>query len=267
LGIIDYHSPLNILVSVKGHPYERDAFAAVFESFEGIRHTFVEQPAAQSFLSPEAAAPWDVLVFYDMPGIDFSSQPPELISPPKAMKKGFMDLLSAGKGMVFLHHAIAGWPLWPEYGEVIGGRFFYRPAKCHDADVLDSGYRHDVAHNVSVLDTQHPIAAGLGEGFPLTDELYLYEVFENDITPLLRSDYSFDRDHFYSAYHAVTGKMFCNEDWAHPEGSSLIGWTKTHDQSRIAYLQPGDGPATYASEHYRRLLENAIRWVAAEGAT
>ena len=150
---------------------------------------------------------------------------------------------------------------------MIGGRFFYRPAKCHDTDVLDSGYRHDVAHNVSVLDTQHPIAAGLGEGFQLTDELYLYEVFENDIAPLLRSDYSFDRDHFYSAYHAVTGKMFCNEDWPHPESSSRIGWTKTHDQSRIAYLQPGDGPATYASEHYRRLLENAIRWVAAGGAT
>ena len=29
MGIIDYHSPLNILISVKGHPFERDAFAAV----------------------------------------------------------------------------------------------------------------------------------------------------------------------------------------------------------------------------------------------
>ena len=76
MGIIDHHSPLNILISVKGHPYERDPFAAVFESFEGIRHTFVEQPASQAFLNPEAAEPWDVLVFYDMPGIDFSTQPP-----------------------------------------------------------------------------------------------------------------------------------------------------------------------------------------------
>lgn len=83
MGIIDYHSPLNIMVSVKGHPYERDAFAAVFESFEDIRHTFVEQPATQAFLNPEAAAPWDVLVFYDMPGIDFSTQPPTLIPPTK----------------------------------------------------------------------------------------------------------------------------------------------------------------------------------------
>ena len=263
MGIIDHHSPFNILVSVKGHPYERDAFAAVFESFEGIRHTFVEQPASQAFMNPEAAQAWDVLVFYDMPGIDFSTEPPELIAPTETLQAGFMELLTAGKGMVFLHHAIAGWPLWPEYGEVIGGRFFYRPIECRNQSVLDSGYQHDVSHNVSVLDTGHPITACLDATFPLKDELYLYEVFEDDVTPLLASDYTFDREHFYSAHHAVTGKMFCNDDWTHPSGSRLIGWHKQHENSRICYLQPGDGPDTFASPHYRRLLENAIRWAAA----
>ena len=262
MGIIDYHSPLNILVSVKGHPYERDAFAALFESFDGIRHTFVEQPASQAFLNPEAAEPWDVIVFYDMPGVDFSTQPPGLVPPSDEFKQGFMDLLATGKGMVFLHHAIAGWPLWPEYGEVMGGRFFYLPTECRDQPVLDSGYRHDVPHTVSLLDTEHPIAAGLDGSFPLTDELYLYEVFEDAVTPLLSSNYSFDREHFYSAHHAVTGTMFCNDDWAHPDGPNLIGWTKTVENSRIVYIQPGDGPETYASPHYRRLVENAIRWAA-----
>ena len=264
MGIIDHHSPLNILISVKGHPYERDAFAAVFESFEGIRHTFVEQPASQAFLNPQTAEPWDVLVFYDMPGIDFSTQPPNFIAPSETLKTGFKELLSAGKGMVFLHHAIAGWPLWPEYGEIIGGRFFYAPSECRGKAVLDSGYRHDVPHTVAVEDTMHPITKGLDRTFSLTDELYLCEVFDNDIHPLLTSDYSFDREHFYSAHHAVTGKMFCNDDWPHPEGSSLIGWTKTVDASRICYLQPGDGPDTYASKHYRQLLENAIRWAAGQ---
>ena len=171
--------------------------------------------------------------------------------------------------MVFLHHAIAGWPLsahspraWPEYGEIIGGRFFYAPAECRGKAVLDSGYRHDITHTVSVADTAHPIVAGVDTRFSLTDELYLYEVFEEDVHPLLSSDYTFDREHFYSAHHAVTGNMFCNDNWPHPVGSSLIGWTKEHDQSRIVYLQPGDGPATYASNEYRRLLENAIRWAA-----
>lgn len=260
MAIIDYNSPLRALVSVKGHPYERDAFAAVFESFEGISHTFVEQPASQAFMNPVAAEPWDVLVFYDMPGIDFSTQPPRFVAPSEQLKAGFMDLLSVGKGMVFLHHAVASWPLWPEYGEVIGGRFFYMPTECRGKLVLDSGYRHDVDHTVTVLDPQHPITAGLDTTFPLNDELYLYEVFDEDVTPLLSSDYAFDSEHFYSARHAVTGNMFCNENWPHPEGSPLIGWTKTHKNSRIAYLQPGDGPPTYASEHYRRLLENAIRW-------
>jgi type 1 glutamine amidotransferase len=119
-----------------------------------------------------------------------------------------------------------------------------------------------VAHSVAVLADDHPVAAGLPSVFPLKDELYLYEVFDQSITPLLSSDYSFTNNHFYSAYHAVTGKMFCNDDWPHPAGSSLIGWTKTAGASRICYLQPGDGPDTYASEHYRQLLENAIRWAA-----
>ena len=152
MGIIDYHSPLKALVSVKGHPFDRSAFAGLFESFEGIQHTFVDQPASQAFLNPEAAAPWDVLVFYDMPGIDFSTQPPRFVAPSDKLKEGFMALLEAGKGMVFLHHAIAGWPLWPEYGEVIGGRFFYAPTTLRGEPILDSGYRHDVKHTVQVVD-------------------------------------------------------------------------------------------------------------------
>jgi hypothetical protein len=153
--------------------------------------------------------------------------------------------------------------LWPEYGEIIGGRFFYMPASLRGEPVLDSGYRHDVKHTVQVVDSTHPISVDIDATFSLTDELYLCEVFEDSVTPLLRSDYPFERAQFYSAHHAVTGKMFCNDDWPHPDGSNVIGWTKRYSNSHIAYLQPGDGPETFASETYRRLLENAIRWAAA----
>ena len=98
-----------------------------------------------------------------------------------------MALLEAGKGMVFLHHALAGWPLWPEYGEVIGGRFFYAPTASRGEPVLDSGYRHDVQHTVQVIDGAPPITAGIGATFSLTDELYLCEVFEDSVTPLTLS--------------------------------------------------------------------------------
>ena len=127
----------------------------------------------------------------------------------------------------------------------------------------DSGYRHQMAHNVQVV-AQHPVTAGLPPSFPMTDELYLYEVFEDEVTPLLRSDYAFTRSNFYSAASAVRdGKMFDNEGWRHDDGSNLVGWIKRCGQSRSVYLQGGDDPAAYANSHYRQLIANAIDWAAA----
>lgn len=266
MGIINYQGALSVLVSTKGHPYQRDAFFELFESFAGIAHTAVEQPASQHFLAPAAAAEWDVLCFYDMPGIDFSTQPPGFVEPSAAMRDGLLALLEAGKGMLFLHHALAGWPLWPEYGEIVGGRFFYAPAECRGEAVLDSGYRHDQQHTVRVLAPEHPVCAGVDARFSLTDELYLAHAFDDTIVPLLSSDYDFRRENFYSAHHAVSGRMYCNDDWPHPPGTRLVGWVKRYRNSPIVYLQPGDGPATYADPNYRRLVENALRWLASDQA-
>jgi len=55
--------------------------------------------------------------------------------------------------------------------------------------------------------------------------------------------------------------MFSNEGWQHQPGSNLIGWTRTHGNSRIVYLQCGDGPVTYADANFRRLIRNAVFWV------
>ena len=115
-------TPPNILLITKGHPFEKGPF---FDLFDGlaINYTHVEQPLASEVLSPTLTADYDCLVFYDMPGIDFKPGGPHYREPPQAFKTNFLNLLEAGKGMVFLHHAIAGWPAWPEYGRIIGGRF------------------------------------------------------------------------------------------------------------------------------------------------
>jgi len=125
----------------------------------------------------------------------------------------------------------------------------------------DSGYRHAVTHTVDVVD-DHPVTNGVPSSFEITDELYLYEVFEDDVQPLLRSRHAFVAENFYSATAAVRdGKMFNNEGWQHAPGSNLIGWTRTVGTSRIVYLQCGDDPVAYANPHFRRLLANAIQWV------
>lgn len=267
MPVVRYGEPLNVLVVAKGHPYLRDPFMALFDDLPGIACTLVEQPAAQRLMNPAGMAGFDALVLYDMPGLDFASdEKPGYVAPSEAFRAGFLALLDAGKGVVALHHALAGWPAWPEYAELLGGRFLYRPGELRGQQRLDSGYRHDVDHEVSIVDPRHPVAEGLPATFPLVDELYLGEVFEDLVHPLLRSNATFTRERFYSATLAVNGRMFSNEGWDHPVGSNLVGWTKRARKSPLVYLQPGDGPATYQDPNYRRLVENAIRWVASAEA-
>lgn len=252
----------DILLVTKGHPFEREPFFAMFDALDGVAWTHVEQPAAQALFAVEPAAPFDAFVLYDMPGIVFHADgPPDFPAPDPTYQRRFFELLEHGHGFVFLHHAIAGWPAWPEYADIVGGRFLYLPGSLRGRMRQDSGYRHDVTHEVRVLN-RHPVTDGVPERFSLTDELYLYEVFEDDVQPLLASGHEFTAENFFSAAHVVRdGRMFSNEGWSHEPGSNLIGWVRHHAASRIVYLQCGDGPQAYASPEFRRLLGNAIAWV------
>lgn len=266
MPIIHHRAPLQCLVAVRGHPFDRTAFDEVFQAMDGISATMVDQPAAARLMNPEGMRGFDVLVLYDMPGLDFESpeNPPLYKEPEVNFRSELKALLTEGKGVVALHHALAGWPTWAEYHEWLGGQFFYHPGTWQGRPVADSGYCHDVTHDVSVV-AGHPVTAGVPAQFTLTDELYLGQVCEEGVTPLLRSSAAFDREHFWSADLAVKGQMFSREGWDHPPGSNLIGWAKQAINSRLVYLQPGDGPSAYGNPHYRRLVENAIRWVAERG--
>jgi type 1 glutamine amidotransferase len=267
VGLLRYSADLEVLLITKGHPFERDAFFAVFEAWRGIACTAVEQPAAQAFLDPEAARPYDAIVFYDMPGIEFRpGDAPRFHPPPSELVQGFGELLEAGQGLVFLHHAIAGWPTWPEYADVVGGRFLYEEDNVRGRRRPCSGYRHGVTHRVSPVDPTHPVVQGIGEGFEIEDELYLFEAFEDEVVPLLRSDYAFVDENFFSAALAVRGEMFSRRDWSHPPGTNLVGWAARRGRSPIVTLLLGDGPSAYAHPGFRTLLENAVRWVASREA-
>jgi uncharacterized protein len=266
MSIINYSAPKRLLAVARGHPYERDAFASLLQGLDEFDACHVEQPAAQRLLGPQAAADYDAIVCYDMPGIDFTAAArPRLITPDPDFVRDYRAMLETGVGMVFMHHAIAAWPAWPDYAEIVGGRFHYRPAALRGAQWPDSGYRHQVTHSVSKV-TSHPVTVGIPEHFEMTDELYLCPTFEEDVVPLLRSDYDFQDENFYSSAKAVAGDMFSRADWHHPSGSNLVGWVKRWGNSPVVYLQGGDDATAMANEHFRRLVHNAIRWVSSDAA-
>ncbi|MEM6625940.1 MAG: ThuA domain-containing protein [Pseudomonadota bacterium] len=270
-GVITYTPQLNALVSVRGHPFERDAFGDVFADMEGVATSFVDQPAASQLMNPDSLAAYDALVLYDMPGLDFMHpDAPGYVEPSIGLKEGLAAALDKGIGVVAMHHAIAGWPAWPEYGDWLGGRFLYRPGDVRGASSPDSGYRHEVTHTISaspnLADVFTPLVEGVDAPFQLKDELYLSNVFEDDVFPLWTSDHVFEDRGFYSASLAVQGDMFSNKGWSHPKGSNLVGWVKRAGNSPLVYLQFGDGPETYSDPNFKRCIENALHWVASDAA-
>lgn len=260
---------LNVLLVTGGHPFARDSFFDVFESNPEIAWSHVEHPAAQLLFNKESAKQFDAYVMYDMPGFDFHPEhlaPPVFHEPPKLFKDGLMDMLEAGQPFVFLHHACAAWPEWTDYAEIVGSKFLYQSTTLRGVERLDSGVNMDVDYQANPT-CDHPITEGVG-AFEINDELYLMEVFEDSVTPLYTSDFTFVKENFISAGHAVShGADGSNPDgWDHAPGSNLVGWVKTYGNSPIVYLQFGHGPATYANENFRKVLANAIRWVSSEEA-
>ena len=190
---------LDVLVVTGGHPFEEEPFFAVFDALPGVRWEPASAPATGH----------DVVVFYDMPGLRFTQgEPPvELTEPTQAQRETIERLCAAGTGLVFLHHAVGGWPAWPAYAELIGGRFHYQPAELAGEIYPDSGYRFDVTHTVEVLAPDHPVCAGLGPSFTITDELYCFPVLTDRIVPLMRTTFdTADPANFWSSDLAIRGR-------------------------------------------------------------
>ena len=249
-----------VLVAIGGHPYDNDSYSEMLESLEGVACTHVEQPAAQGQFGPEQSGAWDAFLMYDMPGYEFHADhsAPTLVEPPETFRRDFLAAVEGGHGFVFLHHALAAWPTWDEYGEIMGGRFRF----VRDQEHPDWGYRHAVTQHISAVATTHPVLAGLENGFEIEDELYLASVADDGIEPLLVTDADLTDRTVWSMWNAVIGRRDTNDGWTHPPGSGVVAWVREHPKSRIVYIQFGDKPAAFANDAFRKLVSNALAWVA-----
>lgn len=222
----------------------------------------LSHPEAEARVAAGAADSAADLLFYYTQGYDFADGVVTTRPPSAGFVAALERRFASGRGAVLMHHALAGWAAWLGWAEIAGGRFLYQPDKVRGRPCLDSGYRHDVDYQAEVV-ADHPVTDGLPASFAMLDELYLAEVFEDAVEPLVRAKHDFVYANFYSAAHAVAGRMFDNSGWPHPPGSNLVAWTRRQGPARIVYLQFGDGPETYVNPHVRRMLTNALDWTAA----
>ncbi|MET0458092.1 MAG: ThuA domain-containing protein [Ilumatobacteraceae bacterium] len=260
---------LDVLVLTGGHRVDLDALFEMMDDVcrpGGWRWAHARQPSAQDWLAPAAAGRWDAVLAHDIPGLHLRrGEPPRPVGPPAAVRRSLVELLRRGQGLVATHHSLAGWPGWEGWAEALGGRFHYAPGRLRGRAWPSSGTRI-TSYPARVVAPDHPVCAGLTD-FPLTDELYCCPVFEDDVTPLLRTDASMDGRLFTSAYeHVVVGEAGAPDCRAHPPASDLVAWATAAERSPVVYVQPGDSAATFTLDAYRRLIANALAWVASPGA-
>ncbi len=213
--------PVNVMLVTGGHSFDTLQFFQMFDSLKDIDYVHFSQPEANKAIVNDAAANYDVLVFYDM-WRTISEQE----------KEAYLDLTKKGKPFLFLHHSLVSYQKWPEFEKLLGGKYV------EDGELPkeeQSTYKHDVWVEVEVVDDRHPVTSGMND-FRIFDEVYGNYKLLPTVKPLLKT--------------------------THAESSPVIGWENRYNQSTVIYLQPGHDKNAYESPNYRKIVSQAINYLA-----
>lgn len=216
--------PIRILVITGGHDYKKEQFNQMLSSFgPSITFQIAELPGAYDLFLPENRDKYDVLVFYHMWQKITNEQ-----------AKVFAECIRNGKPVVALHHSICAYDDWPEYWDIIGGKYFHKVTTFKGKEFQPCSYIHDLHFGVKVARPKHPVTKGVND-FEIFDETYKGYYVEDGVTPLLTTD--------------------------EPSSTPVIGWAKKYDKARIVVLQSGHDAPTFENPSFRKLLKQAVEWV------
>ncbi len=139
-----------------------------------------------------------------------------------------------GKGFVAAHSAITAFMSWPEFGEMLGGRFDEPPWNVTDARVI-------------VEDARFPAMTSFPASVVLRDEHYQVKDFSRSkVRVLARLD---------------PGSVDLKAPLVHrKDGDFPVAWAKTHGQGRVFYSTLGHLPESWDNPVVQRMYFEAIRW-------
>lgn len=143
-----------------------------------------------------------------------------------AQQAAYLELLNHGVGIVSLHHALISFREWDEFNRIVGGVW----------TTGENTVRHDVRYSVKIADPNHPVTKGIAD-FEIQDETYKGYTVDPKVHVLLRTE--------------------------HRDSAPVLGWTHRYGNSPIVCIQHGHDAMAYGNPNYRKLVSQAIRWVAA----
>ncbi|SEG67529.1 hypothetical protein SAMN05421819_4234 [Bryocella elongata] len=148
------------------------------------------------------------------------------------------DLLSFvhddGKGFVVAHSGATAFFSWPEFGQMVGGRFDEHPWGIVPSQVI-------------VEDPKFPGMQSLPHTFPHVDEYYQIKGFNRaDTHVILRLDVTQLNLNAPLVHHH-------DADWP-------LAWAKTYGKGRVYYNALGHDPSDWDDRAIQAMYFEAIRW-------
>jgi hypothetical protein len=147
------------------------------------------------------------------------------------------DLLSFvkddGKGFVAAHTATTAFLSWPEFGELIGGRYDGHPWGNAAGTVINE-------------DPSFPATRHLAASFELNDEFYQTQEYSREkIRVLLRLDVS---------------RMPANNGVRRSDGDFPLAWARMYGRGRVFYSSFGHATATWDNPFVSTMYFEALKW-------
>lgn len=149
------------------------------------------------------------------------------------------DLLSFvrddGKGFVATHAGATAFFSWPEFGEMLGGRFDEHPWGITDATVV-------------VEDRTSPITAHLPATFVVNDEHYQLK--------------DFSRDSLHVLARLDASRLDLKAPLVHRTDRDFpVAWTKTYGKGRVFYSTLGHHTHLWDERWLQTMYAEALKWV------
>ena len=138
-----------------------------------------------------------------------------------------------GKGFVAAHTALTAFESWPEFGELLGGRYDDHPWNVAAGTIINE-------------DSAFPATKHFPASFTLVDEFYQPKAFSRDkLRVLLRLDVS---------------KMPANPQLRRADGDFPLAWAKTYGKGRVFYSSLGHAAETWDNRDVAQMYFEAIKW-------
>ena len=138
-----------------------------------------------------------------------------------------------GKGFVAAHTATTAFGAWPEFGEMLGGRFDNHPWNTVEAPVITE-------------DPSFPAVRHMPAMFDLREEFYQTKEWSREkIRVVLRLD---------------TSKLPMNPNVHSTNGDFPLAWAKTYGKGRVFYSALGHDRKTWDNSDVYQMYFEALKW-------